>query len=229
MQIGYRGVLLAIFATLLLRCEFLRGLESEAPRQAPANTTANGTVVRPSVPPDEPVITLNGLCDNGFDPTMIAGRSPSMGPPLDGTSLPAASTGPDCKVVVTREQLEKLANAVGAKSSKGLPLAYQYADVLRFAAKGHELRIENDPRFREKARYSYLKELAQFAVVMMQEEADDFQDPELENYYKAHPDNFVQMQVSQLAVPKQKAHSDGSLSKTARPVDVAAEAAAPTT
>jgi parvulin-like peptidyl-prolyl isomerase len=190
---------------------------------SPFQLQAQYAYVSDSVPRDAPAITLSGLCNNGFDSNTTAGHSLPGGAPPDGVSAPSAATRPDCKVVVTREQLEKLSSAIGARSSTGLALAYQYADMLRFAAKGHELGIENDPRFLEKVRYSYLREMAQFAVVVMQERADDFQDAELENYYNEHPGDFVQMQLSQLAVPKQKTHKDGSTSKTASQVGIAAE------
>ena len=190
---------------------------------SPFQLQAQYAYVSDSVPRDAPAITLSGLCNNGFDPSTIAGHSLPGGEPPDRVTAPRAATRPDCKVVVTREQLEKLSSALGARSSTGLALAYQYAEMLRFAAKGHELEIENDPRFREKVRYSYLREMAQFAVVVMQERADDFQDAELENYYQEDPGHFVQMQLSQLAVPKQKTHKDGSTSKTASQVDTAAE------
>jgi len=225
MQIFNRSVLLAIFVTLMLRCESALGREWQTGGQTSENATSNQPPSSHSVPPDASVITISGLCNNGFDPNPAASHSRSEGAPPDSASAPSDATGSNCKVVVTREQLEKLASAIGARSSTGLALAYQYADMLRFAAKGHELGIENDPRFREKVRYSYLREMAQFAVVAMQERADDFQDAELENYYKEHPGDFVQMQLSQLAVPKQKAHKDGSTTKTARQVDSVAEAA----
>jgi hypothetical protein len=192
---------------------------------SPFQLKAQYAYVSDSVPQDAPAITLSGLCNNGFDPNTTAGDLLPGGAPPDNLSAPSAATRPDCKVMVTREQLEKLSSAIGARSSAGLALAYQYADMLRFAAKGHELGIENDPRFREKVRYSYLREMAQFAVVVMQERADDFPDAELENYYEEHPGAFVQMQLSQLAVPKQKTHKDGSTSKPASQVDIAAEAA----
>jgi len=192
---------------------------------SPFQLPAQDAYVSGSVPRDAPAITLRGLCDNGFDPSTATGHSLPGGAPADHASAPSAATRPDCEVVVTREQFEKLSSAVGARSSTILALAYQYADMLRFAARGHELGLENDPRFREKVRYSYLREMAQFAVVAMQERADDFQDAELENYYKEHPGDFVQMQLSQLAVPKKKVHKDGSRSKTASQMENAAEAA----
>jgi hypothetical protein len=202
MEMRHCSMVLALFVSLIVGCLSARAQEGQAGSQPSPSNTSSLSIPESLVPPDAAVVTINGLCDNI---------------PLPGTatatasaSAPVTATGPDCKTIVTRQELEKMAKAIGAKPDKTLALAYQYADLLEFATKGHELDIEKDPIFQQRAKYNYLQAMAQYAVLAMQRKADDFTDAELEKYYKEHPERFVRVGLSQLAVPKHKLHEDSS-------------------
>jgi len=161
--------------------------------------------INSQIPPDKAVITLLGLCHSIPLPVMSNEDFQSV----KTTTAPTA-TGPDCQTIVTRQELEDLASATGVKPGNLLALAYQYADLLQFATKGHELGVEKDLLFQQKAKYTYLQAMAQYAVVAMQREANDFTDADLKKYYAQHPERFVQVDLFQLAVPKRKVHVDSA-------------------
>jgi parvulin-like peptidyl-prolyl isomerase len=200
----YCSLVLTLFISLIIGCLSARAQQGQAGSQTSPNITSSLTIPESQVPPDAAVVTIKGLCDN----VPLPGTTSEDSRPAAGTSVPAVATAPDCKTIVTRQELEKLAKAIGAKPDKTLALAYQYADMLEFATKGHELDVEKDPIFQQKAKYSYLQTMAQYAVSAMQRKADDFTDADLEKYYKEHPERFVRVGLSQLAVPKQKLHED---------------------
>jgi hypothetical protein len=196
------SVVVALFVLFIAGCASVRAQENQAGSQPSTNNPSPLSFPESKVPPDAAVVTIKGLCDTIVIPGMAK----------EGSRAPASAnppaTGPDCKTVVTRQELERLGKAINAKPDKILALAYQYADMLQFATKGNELDVENDPIFQQKAKYSYLQTLAQYAVFAMQKKADDFTDADLEKYYKEHPERFVRIGLSQLAVPKQKLHED---------------------
>jgi hypothetical protein len=169
----------------------------EPPEKPPASDTPTSVV-----PMDSPVITWTGLCDNGIT---TVGKPPT-GPASAAPPVGGPATKPDCKTVMTRDQFETLAKALGMKPGRESALFSQYSEMMKFGARGLELGADKDPRFLERARYAYLKELFSFSVVRMQEQANDFTDAELEKYYKEHPEQFVKVDVSQLAIPKEKSY-----------------------
>jgi hypothetical protein len=163
------------------------------------------------VAPDAPVITINGFCAQDLATDSVATL-------LNGG--PAASgAGKDfdagCKTTVTRKQYEQLLTAIGGKPKPGAEpkFAKQYVDMLLFAQKAREAGGDKSPSFQEKMRYSYLQGLGQFAMVHMQQEADDVTDADVEKYFQEHPERFVRISLEQIAVPKQKDHGDAAPTK----------------
>jgi hypothetical protein len=156
------------------------------------------------VKPDTAVITINGLCDSG----LATSTHPVPLPPAPGFSK---AIDPGCKTVITREQYEKLLDGVGLPASyyHGSTRAHEYANTLVFAEKGRELQVEKDPRFQQKARYSYVQDLNQYALIHMQDQANDISDADVEKYRKEHPERFVRSHIFQIAVPKFKEHDAG--------------------
>jgi len=147
------------------------------------------------LPPDAPVITIDGLCANS-----------STSPTTPAT--PGKAVDPGCKTVITRAQYEYLMDVLGARPSAyhGLKFAHRYAEVLLFSAKGRELGVEKDPRFQEKVRYNNLEALDTFTIARLQQQADEISDADAEKFYKEHPERFVQIKLLQIAVPKTKVH-----------------------
>jgi hypothetical protein len=147
------------------------------------------------LPADAPVITISGLCDSGLA-TSLAPKPAAAGKAVD----------PSCKTVVTRQQYESLLGAIGAKPTvyHSTRFATRYKELLLFGEQARKWGIEKDPKFQEKARYSYLQDLEQFARVHMQQQAMQITEEEAAQYYKDHPERFMRIHLAQISVPKQK-------------------------
>jgi hypothetical protein len=194
-----RFVVLSVAIGLTVACQSSRNRGGIATRQSSAGSVSS------SGPQDVAVITIRGLCD--IIPAPETEDRGSVGRTRTST---AVATRPDCETIVTRRQLESLGHAMGTKPDRLLALANAYSNLLQFATKGYELGVVKDPIFQQRAKYNYLQSMAQYAVVAMQNRADDFTDLELEKQYSEHPERFVQADISQLAVPKHKLHLDDS-------------------
>jgi hypothetical protein len=183
---------------------------------------------------NSPVIRIDGLCSSDpFSPAKPAAGSKGGSadskaaiPPATENSAPAAIPG--CQTIITRAQFEKLAAVVAPNQSPQttVQLARFYSTQLLYAEKAHELGLDKDPHFDEILRFTYLQVLARAFTGHMQQQADAKTDAEFEKYYKQHPDEFEQVQVLQISVPKQRQHSDPSGAVTTQKVDKAADEAA---
>jgi parvulin-like peptidyl-prolyl isomerase len=220
MKISHQLMVLTLFASPIIAGLHVRAQESQAGNQPSQAHIRSFSAAGPQIQPDAPAITIKGLCDS------ISAPGASSEDFRQSVSASAPTTRPDCQTVVTSQELERLGQAIGVKPNKLEGLAHQYVDMLKFASKGHELGVEKDPIFQEKAKYTYLQAMAQYAVMAMQRRADDFTDAELEEYYKEHPRRFVYVNLSQLAVPKHKLHVDSSGNPVPQPEETLAVEAA---
>lgn len=202
----HRWFALILFASLFLG-SVAWAQETQAAGTAPDNKAKANPLAQ--FPPDTPVVTLNGLCDSGLATATPQAVSEQALKAMSGNVPKGSPTlAPDCKTVITRERFEALAAAIGARPSKSQRLAYLYADILGFAGKGGELGVQQSPRFQEKMRYAYMQAMAQQGTVKLQEIADDFTDAEFQKFYKENPLQFVELRLSQLAIPKNKVRND---------------------
>jgi parvulin-like peptidyl-prolyl cis-trans isomerase-like protein len=197
-----RFVVLSLAIGLMVACQSSRNRVGIATRQSPAGSVSPGGS---QILPDTAVITIKGLCD-----IIPAPETEDMSSAKRTLTSTAVATRPDCGMIVTRQELESLGHAMGTKPDRLLALANAYSNMLQFATKGYELGIVKDRIFQQRARYNYLQSMAQYAIVAMQNRADDFTDSDLEKYYREHAERFVQADISQLAVPKHKLHLDDS-------------------
>jgi len=135
-----------------------------------------------SVPPDAPVITINGVCDK------------------------SAATQ-DCKTVVTREEFEKIVRT----QQPNLPVAArkQFAtrvvNILILSQKAHELGLDKGPNFDDQMRVARQLIAARLAGEQLQKDATKVSDQEIADYYSAHSGDFRTISYERIYVPKQKA------------------------
>lgn len=136
-----------------------------------------------SVRESDAVITIRGVCDK--------------------TSGAANS---DCSTVVTREQWEKLINAIQPNMPKQAQkqLASRYVQAVVLATKAHEMGLDKGPAFDEQMYLSRLQLLARMAGEQLQKDAGKVSDEEVENYYKQHSGEFKTITYEKIFVPKQK-------------------------
>jgi len=152
---------------------------------AKAETIASamaGEVSEAEVGPDDPVITLNGFCT---DP---------------------AQQGSACKMMVTRAQFEKLAEALqpGMSLSLKLNVANAYARNLRMAAAAEKRGLDKTPVFEEEMRYARMQLLSQDLTRVLQTEANNITDADLEDYYKKNQSSYEEATVARIFVPGAK-------------------------
>src|ERR1039458_5170535 len=190
---------------LLLSLLILPG-KAAFPAQDGQKSGQASTAGEGQIPPDAPVITINGLCAND----LVSGSLASLLNPGSTASTSEKGIDPGCKTVVTREQYEQLVTAMGGKLKSGPPskFAKQYADMMLFAEKAREMGAEKDTALMDKLRYNYVQGLFQFAMVHMQHQADDITDADVEKYFQEHPERFVRTHLQQIAVPKHKGEND---------------------
>lgn len=133
------------------------------------------------VPPDAPVITLNGVCDKG-------------------------GAVPDCKTVITREQFERLLSVTRPNLPKAQQKAFAatYVRALLMEQKAKQLGLDHGPEFDERMYVQRLQLLASLAGEQMQKDAASVSDSDIEAYYNAHKEGFRTISYDRIYVPKQK-------------------------
>jgi len=194
---------------------------ADAQSNAITNPTSKDKVTPPispsMVPPDAPVIRIEGLCSGAPSSSKPGTSSKTTGSPDSNTHASQASnptksapTNPGCETVVTRAQYEKLAGVVAAKQEPPATaqLAHFYATQMVYAEKARELGLDKQPRFEEVLKFTYLQVLARAFTNEMQQKANAKADAEFDQYFKQHPEEFELASVLQISVPKQKLQPD---------------------
>jgi hypothetical protein len=162
---------------------------------SPSPAAPNGTPAAPTPPaapaptapeikvaPTDPVITLKGFCD---DP---------------------AKQGDACRTVITREQFDKLVDAV----QPGLPqpmrrtLATRYAQALMMSMAAAKKGLDKTPHYDEMMEISRMQVLSQALNNNLREEAGKISDSDLEKYYNDHQRDYDQATVLRIFVPHSK-------------------------
>jgi hypothetical protein len=136
-----------------------------------------------SVPENAAVITIHGVCDK-----------------------PTGSADSGCDTVITREQWEKLINAIQPNMPKQAQkqLASRYVQAVVLANRAHQMGLDKGPAFDEQMYLSRLQLLARMAGEQLQKDAAKISDEEIEKYYKQHSGDFKTISYEKLFVPKQK-------------------------
>jgi len=222
----------ALFISLALGPSSAR---AQVPAASPKPSDKTGaSVTTAKVAPDAPVITLDGICGSDLaamtkpgSPSKPAGSSGSKAAIPQAAKNSAATDKGRCQTIVTRAQFEKLAHVIAPNQppQATAQLAHVYSTQLLYAHKAHELGLDKDPNFDEILRFTYLQILARAFTNHLQQQADAKANAVFDTYYTQHPEEFEQVQVSQISVPKQKDHPDQSGATPAN-VDIAGEAAA---
>jgi hypothetical protein len=184
-------------------CPFLCLLASLAWGQAaqpalPAhkNIPAANKPAEIQVGPDEPVITLDGYCDD---------------------SLPHDRP---CKTVITRAQFEKLTEALqpGMPLELRLKVANAYARMMKMAAAAEKRGLDTTPAFEEEMRYARMQLLSQDLSHALQEDANNISEADLEDYYHRNRASFEQATLARIFVPhSQRTASTSNAPKAANP------------
>jgi bifunctional DNA-binding transcriptional regulator/antitoxin component of YhaV-PrlF toxin-antitoxin module len=174
-----------------LACLLLAGLAYGQGAQ-PATPPAAGAKAEPSasaVPdkaseikgkPDDPVITLKGLC-------------------ADSTQQ-----GDACKTVITRAQFEKVVDALqpGMPPAMRRQLATRYSWMLKMSTAAEKRALDKEPKYDEMMRFARMQILSQQLSGALREDANKITDGEIENYYKKNATSYEQATFARIFVPR---------------------------
>ena len=130
--------------------------------------------------PNDAVITLNDFCPQGERPSRTA-----------------------CQTVITRAQLESLAEALQPGMSPELrgKVAISYARLLRMAAVAEKRELDKTPAFAEEMAYARLQLLSQDLGRVLRREADQVSASDIGNYYQKNSTSFAQATVARVFIP----------------------------
>ncbi|HUM04765.1 MAG TPA: peptidylprolyl isomerase [Terriglobales bacterium] len=114
-----------------------------------------------------------------------------------------AKKGQTCETIVTREQFERLTDALqpGMSLPVKVRLATRYAQVLALSQEGDKRGIDKQPKFEELIRFARMQILSQQLTVALQEEAGKVSDGDIEKYYSENTDKYQEASLLRLYVP----------------------------
>jgi len=144
------------------------------------------------VPMNEAVITLKGACQ----------------------TKPGAAPAEGCITSLTREQFEKLTNALQPPERGPVPpevrrrFATQYAKLLTFADAARELGLENDPRVEQIFAFARTQILAESLNQHYTQEYSHPTDQQIQDYYNQNMKKFMEVTLQRLIIPVQQANAD---------------------
>ena len=150
------------------------------PQSAPAEPEAN-------LPPDAPVITIEGVCNQPLAEKTAAG---------------------DCKTVITKSEFEDAIKALQPTvppAAQRRQFASRYAMLVIFADQAHKQGVDKGPKFEEQMKLTRMEVAARALGQEMQERAATVSDAEVADYFQQHASNYEQADVQQIFVPHAKA------------------------
>jgi hypothetical protein len=152
-----------------------------------------------AVPPEAPVITVNGVCV-----AQAKAAAPAATAATTGTTAKTPSA--DCKTVITKAEFEKLANGVAPNVTPQLKkqLAGVLPRLIAMSTAARKKGLDKTPRFEETLKFAKMQILTNELQRNIQEEAAKVPPPDIASYYKEHPDAFEQFNLDRLFVPRTK-------------------------
>jgi parvulin-like peptidyl-prolyl isomerase len=108
--------------------------------------------------------------------------------------------------VITREQFEKVADAVQPKMSPALrrQVATSYSQMLKRAAAAEKRGLDKGPTYEEKMALARMQILSQELGRTLQEDSGKVTDAEIEDYYKKNEASYEQATFERIFVPRTK-------------------------
>jgi hypothetical protein len=160
----------------------LVGLTCQQAAQPATAAAAAENTAAVTVGPDDAVITLDGFCAD------------------------SARRVNTCKTVITRAQFEKLTEALqpGMTPAVRLSVANAYARNLRMSAAAEQRGLDQTPAFAEEMRFARMQLLAQDLNRVLQADAANITDTDVEEYYKTNEPSYEQAIVARIYVPHTK-------------------------
>jgi peptidyl-prolyl cis-trans isomerase C len=137
------------------------------------------------VPPDTPVVTLEGVCDHA-----------------------QVSRTKACKTVITRAQIDSMVEMLtpGASPDARRTFAISYARLLAVSSAAERQHLEKDPavaaELQEQFKILRMRLLTDAFYHHMEEDAANVPASEIQKYYNEHKANFEEGEVWRLSLPR---------------------------
>ncbi len=205
------------------------GLAFAQGQSAPAPQDKTGSAAVSQLPPDAPVITIEGLCAQdlvtGAGVHFPQAAEQSAGEAAAGSPAAKAQEKASCKTVVTRAQMDKLVYAMDPRGPVTFKMRFlkQYPEMLIFAETAREHGEEKQPDFQERLRFNYIEGLGKTQLGQLRQESQNVSDAEAEKYYNEHPERYVELALLKISIPKDKVHAAAAASKTSPKSDPEAD------
>ncbi len=153
-----------------------------AAAKAAPDADADQKLAETKVSPTDPVITVKGACS---DP---------------------AKKGETCETVVTREQFEKLADALQPNMPLAikLRLANAYSKLIGMSKEAEKRGLDKQPKFEANMGFARMQILSQQLTGALQEGAYKVSDEDMEKYYKDKIDTYQEASLQRLFIPHTK-------------------------
>lgn len=137
----------------------------------------------------QPVITIHGLCNEGASKGQKEADS--------------------CSKVITREQFEKLMNALNPGGQKISPggrqnLARAYVEALAFEVAARNAGMEKTADYLEVMNWMRLRTTADLYRRSLKEEYRNPSQAEIDAYYREHKESFERVKLQRILVPREK-------------------------
>lgn len=148
----------------------------------PAASTVPEKATESKVGPNDAVLTVKGVCAD------------------------AGKQGDDCKTVVSKEQFEKLADALQPNMSPAIrrQLANAYSRMLVMSAAAEKRGLDKTPKFDEMLTFARMQILSQELSRALQEDAGKISDSDLESYYTKNVSTYEEATFVRILVPANK-------------------------
>jgi len=143
---------------------------------------ADEKVAEAKVSPSDPVITVKGMCT---DP---------------------AKKAETCETVVTREQFERLAEALQPNMATPikLRLATAYSRLIGMSHEAEKRGLDKSPKFEANMGFARMQILSQQLTGTLQEDSQKVSDAEMEKYYQEKIDTYQEANLQRLYIPRTK-------------------------
>jgi hypothetical protein len=169
---------------LLASIAFAQGTPPAPPASTgtKAEQAGAGKALESKVGPNDTVLTVKGFCAD------------------------SSKQGDDCKTAISKEQFEKLAEALQPNMSPAIrrQLANAYARMLVMSAAAEKRGLDKTPKFDQMLSFARMQILSQELSRALQEEAAKISDSDLESYYNQNAATYEEATFLRIFVPANK-------------------------
>ena len=160
---------------------------------APTTSAPKSKAADASQSPNEPVITINGICN----PATATAKTPAA-----ATAATHKSASPDCKTVVTRAEFEQLADILQVPAASRKQFANQYAMQLVIANDARKRGLDRGPRYEQLLKLARMQVLTRQLAQNLQEETAKVPDKDIQDYYNKNKGEYDEATLERLYVPR---------------------------